>query len=221
SRATAATPHFSRPGSIAKIGTVSIITGAASTCRALLRSGQDFKAHFEGSTQDAVELFFFAGSYIGLNPVEGGLTNVCGLGPECDLAKFGFDIDEMLDTVPEVRERLAPLRRVMEWMKVGPLAFRNRFQERPEPNHYVAGDALSFVDPFTGSGMLSAMMSGRIAGAGAAMGEASSECIAEAKRQLHRPFEVAHFLRDAIGRGWAEKFLPLVPGSLLFRLTRP
>jgi flavin-dependent dehydrogenase len=180
-----------------------------------------FKAHFAGPTQDAVELFFFSGSYIGLNPVEGGLTNVCGLGPECDLAKFGFDIDEMLDTVPEVRARLAPLQRAMEWMNVGPLAFRNRFDEPPLPNHYAAGDALSFVDPFTGSGMLSAMLSGRIAGAGAAMGEPSSQCIAEAKRQLHRPFEVAHFIRDAIGRGWAEKFLPLVPGSLLFRLTRP
>jgi len=180
-----------------------------------------FKAHFEGPAQDAVELYFFANSYIGLNPMEGGLTNVCGLGPEWDLAQFGFDIDEMLDKVPEVRERLAPLRRVMEWMKVGPLAFRNRFQERPERNRYVAGDALSFVDPFTGSGMLSAMMSGRIAGAGAATDRPASECIAEAKRQLHRPFEVAHFIRDAIGRGWAEKFLPLVPGSLLFRLTRP
>src|SRR5947207_689323 len=41
-----------------------------------------FKAHFEGPPNDAVELYFFQGVYVGVAPIEDGRTNVCGLGPE-------------------------------------------------------------------------------------------------------------------------------------------
>ena len=55
-------------------------------------SGRDrlfgFKAHFRGPVSDAVELYFFDDFYVGVNPVEGGLTNVCGLGSEAGLRRY-------------------------------------------------------------------------------------------------------------------------------------
>jgi len=45
-----------------------------------------FKAHFDGPSDDAVELFFGLSGYIGVNPVEEGVTNVCGIAPESVLA---------------------------------------------------------------------------------------------------------------------------------------
>ncbi len=41
-----------------------------------------FKAHFTGPVDDAVELFFFDGCYVGVSSVEQGVTNVAGLAPE-------------------------------------------------------------------------------------------------------------------------------------------
>jgi flavin-dependent dehydrogenase len=181
-----------------------------------------FKAHFDGPAEDAVELYFFSRAYIGINPVEDGRLNVCGLAPESELTRFRFEVDEMLDRVPEVQERLRPLRRVMDWMTTGPLVFGNRFRLREShPGVYPAGDALSFVDPFTGSGMLSAMMSGTLAGECAASGVPAGEYMRRCRRELNRPFQAAHLMREVIASGWAEGLIPWVPASLLFRLTRP
>lgn len=180
-----------------------------------------FKAHFAGPSDDSVELYFFGGCYMGVSPVENGLTNVCGLGPERELSRFGFDIDEMVAAAPAMRERLGGLRRTIPWLNTGPLIFRNHFCDAMNESVYPAGDALSFVDPFTGSGMLSAVLSGRLAGRAAARAAPVTEYVAQCRRELHRPFEMAELMREFIGRGWAERILPLVPGWLLFRLTRP
>ena len=41
-----------------------------------------YKAHFSGPTNQAVELYFEGIGYTGVNPVEDGLTNVCGVARE-------------------------------------------------------------------------------------------------------------------------------------------
>lgn len=180
-----------------------------------------FKAHFTGPAEDAVELYFFGQCYVGLSPVENGLTNVCGLAPEHELARFGFAIDEMLTAVPSLRERLCPLRRTMGWLHVAPLVFRNGFRAPTPEGIYPAGDALSFIDPFTGSGVLSALLGGRLAGRAAARALPVADYLAQCRRELRRPFEISRICREFISRGWAARVLPFVPGPLLFRLTRP
>ena len=55
-----------------------------------------FKAHFEGPSDDAVELFFDTSGYVGVSGIEDGLTNVCGIAPESLLRKYGFDFDEIV-----------------------------------------------------------------------------------------------------------------------------
>lgn len=182
-----------------------------------------FKAHYQGPLEDAVELYFFGRCYLGINSVEDGRVNVCGLGPESDLARFHFDIDEMLHAVPELRDRLAPLRRVMDWLTTGPLVFGNRFRASASPSAavYPAGDQLSFVDPFTGSGMLSAILTGSLAGRAAAARRPQDSYLRQCRTELQRPFQVAGLFRDVIASGWAERLLPCVPAALLFRWTRP
>jgi hypothetical protein len=180
-----------------------------------------FKAHFMGPVSDAVELFFFDRCYVGVNAVEGGVTNVCGLGPENVLKAGDFNIDEIVMSFPPLADRLRPLTRTFKWMLVGPLQFRHRLRTGIADGHYPAGDALSFVDPFTGSGLLSAVTTGRLAGAAAVRGASTRDYLVECRRCLEKPFRISSLLRSAVGSGWAELLAPIVPGEWLVRWTRP
>jgi flavin-dependent dehydrogenase len=178
-----------------------------------------FKAHFEGPTDDAVELFFFDRCYVGVTGIEAGKTNVCGLAPESFLSRFGFEYDGILMHCPALSDRLKPLRRITEWFSTGPLQYGQGFDTGSSA--YPAGDALSFVDPFTGSGLLAAVRSGAMAGKAAAIGQPMAEYLRECRTSLRQPFQVAGVLRRALEGGWAERLAPLAPARLLFALTRP
>ncbi|MGD1095683.1 MAG: FAD-dependent monooxygenase [Bryobacteraceae bacterium] len=178
-----------------------------------------FKAHFEGPSDDAVELFFFDRCYVGLNAVEGGRTNVCGLGPEGFLRRNGFEYDQIVRQSPALAARLAPLQRCMNWLSTGPLQYQQAFD--PGRSQYLAGDALSFVDPFTGSGLLAAVKTGTLAGKAAARREPVAAYLAACRASLRKPFEIATMLRAALDWGWADRFAGLIPGRILFALTRP
>jgi hypothetical protein len=179
-----------------------------------------FKSHFEGPANDAVELFFFSGCYVGVSPIEGGLTNVCGLGPENVLHSHGFDFDSLVNSCEKLSERLKPLLRVMQWHTVGPLVFQNQFGAH-SATEYPCGDALSFVDPFTGSGLLSAVLTGRLAGMAAARGTSVEAYLKECGKRLKNPFLFSSMMRSLLANGWAEHLAGFVPGSWLVRLTRP
>lgn len=180
-----------------------------------------FKAHFSGPGDDAVELHFQSGCYVGVSSVEAGKTNICGLAPEPLLSSCGFDPDELLRRLPPVRERTAPLRRTMPWLTTGPLVFRHSLHSSPENGIYKAGDALGFIDPFTGSGILSALITGRMAGIAAARAHPPQEHLRACRKALSFQYGIAGLLRAAISAGWAEMLAPFIPGALLFQLTRP
>jgi flavin-dependent dehydrogenase len=178
-----------------------------------------FKAHFTGPLNDAVELYFDAFGYAGVSCVEEGFTNVCAIAAESTLQRFAFDFDSLLQTCRPLADRVQPLQRAMDWIAVGPLAYRAPTQE-PEPAVYPAGDALGFVDPFTGSGILNALWTGRQAGIAAARGASSRGYLETCRSALERPYRVSSVLRHLAGRRELHPLLPLVPGSVLFGLTR-
>jgi len=178
-----------------------------------------FKAHFEGPTEDAVELFFFDRCYVGVTSIEGGKTNVCGLAPESFLSSFSFEYDSITLHCRALADRLKPLRRVMPWISTGPLQYGQVFDDAVSV--YPAGDALSFVDPFTGSGLLAAVRSGAMAGRSAAHDQPVNQYLCECRASLRQPFQVAGVLRKALEGGWAETLAPFAPSRLLFALTRP
>jgi menaquinone-9 beta-reductase len=183
-----------------------------------------FKAHFEGHVDDAIELFFFGRCYVGINAVENGRTNVCGLGPEDFLRQYQFDYDRVVSQCPALAWRLAPLTRRMKWLSTGPLRYEQVFEANG--GSYLAGDALSFVDPFTGSGLLAAVKTGALAGVAAARGEPVEAHRDRCRSSLKQPFEIARIFRAAVDRGWlnqgwTEWLASLIPSRVLFGLTRP
>jgi menaquinone-9 beta-reductase len=177
-----------------------------------------FKAHFEGPASDTVELYFFRGCYVGVAPIESGRTNVCGLGPEDFFRKFDFDFDAVVRQSPAIEERLRPMTRLFAWLSTGPLKYAQAFGKSEQ---YLAGDALSFVDPFTGSGLVAAVRTGALAGVAAARGEAVSAHAAHCRAALKQPFEFSSLFRKAVDNGLAEHLIGLLPARALFALTRP
>jgi menaquinone-9 beta-reductase len=180
-----------------------------------------FKAHFDGPIDDALDLFFFSSCYVGINCVENGRTNVCGLAPENLLRTHNFEIESLMELSPALRDRLNPLRRSWDWLITGPLVYRNAWTEESREGVYLAGDALGFVDPFTGSGMLSAIATGQIAGNSAAVRLPAAHHIRKCRDVLGVQYRTAALFRTAISNGVANWALPFIPGSALYHLTRP
>ena len=212
--ARGAEPSQTTPGPV----TITATGRTASAVRGRRLFG--FKAHFTGPVDDAVELFFFGRCYVGLNCVENNVTNVCGIAPEDVLRASSFDIDGLLDASPSLRERIVPLQRSMEWLHVGPLVFGNRLRSR-QGTDYAAGDALSFVDPFTGTGLTAAVLTGGLAGQFAAESLSREDYLAECRRVLSRPFLISSALRLLAGSRFAPDLASCIPANWLFRLTRP
>lgn len=179
-----------------------------------------FKAHFRGPVSDAVELYFFNGFYVGVNPVEGGTTNVCGLGPEEGLRAFGFDYDALTGSCEALRERLRPMTRAMEWLSTGPLKYQSQLAD-PPADTFLAGDALQFVDPFTGTGMSIAIWTGAMAGEWAAEGRSKGGYYAVVRAGLERQYQWCGWLREAMQRPWLMGLAPIVPPTWLYAVTRP
>ncbi len=180
-----------------------------------------FKAHFAGPVNDAVELFFFQDCYVGVSAIENGATNVCGLAPERTLRSLGFHPSALLERCAPLAERLRPLSQKMEWLIAGPLVFSDPLSQPSDQATYRAGDALGFIDPFTGSGMLNAMLTGELAGLAAARGVSAEAYLRDCRRLLRRPFLVSAIFRAVIASGQAGLMASLIPGRLLFRATRP
>lgn len=180
-----------------------------------------FKAHFQGRTDDEVALYFFDNCYVGVSAVEGGAVNVCGLAPERLLQECGFEPDRLLARCDTLQTRTAGFQRSFDWLITGPLVTGWASGDRSEALVYPAGDALGFIDPFTGSGILNAMSSGHSAGTAAARGLPVGEYIAERRRMLRRPFVVSAVCRAAIASGLGGPMASLIPGRWLFHLTRP
>ena len=179
-----------------------------------------FKSHFEGPTDDAVELFFGDSGYIGVSRVENDITNVCGLSSETTLRRYGFRFDDFIHDYKPLADRVKPLTRKMPWVSTGPLAFSSIGSQMSVQNIYQAGDALGFVDPFTGSGILNALLTGRMAGASAAKGVAPDMYLRECRKLLGRPFATSAVVRTLLEWGVASSLAALIPGRWIYRLTR-
>jgi flavin-dependent dehydrogenase len=127
-----------------------------------------FKAHLEntGGASGSCEIFFYSGGYGGLNRVEGGLSNLCFIARASDVRACGGSAARVMREVVmknrRAAETLARAQVRSEWLAVALEGFGRR-QIVPAAGMLAVGDAASFIDPFTGSGMLMAMESGELA----------------------------------------------------------
>jgi flavin-dependent dehydrogenase len=188
------------------------------------RSGQrhfGFKAHFRGPVTDSIDLFFDRGMYVGINGIETGESNVCGLASQDMLQRFAFQPDALMAAMPALAERLRPLTRTMDWLITGPLVYGGDFESATADDVYTAGDALGFVDPFTGSGMLGAIATGYLAGRACAQGIPAWQHRSACRQVLLGQYRAASLFRKLVAWGIAEKLSWALPGNTLFELTRP
>lgn len=129
-----------------------------------------FKAHLDGArgTPGHCEIYVYGGGYGGLNSIENGLSNFCFIASARDVRKYGGDAERVMREVVGRNQRaahvLANARNVSPWMAVALDGFGRRSLV-PSDGLLAIGDAASFIDPFTGSGMLMALESGELAAA--------------------------------------------------------
>jgi flavin-dependent dehydrogenase len=127
-----------------------------------------FKAHLEGTSGAAgcCEIYFYPGGYGGLNSVEGGLSNLCFIAAARDVRACGGNPERVMREIVATNRRaaatLAGARAQSEWLAVSLDGFGRR-RLAPASGLLAVGDAASFIDPFTGSGMLMALESGELA----------------------------------------------------------
>ncbi len=127
-----------------------------------------FKAHLENAhLQDgACEIYFYKNGYGGLSGVENGLSNLCFIVAARDVRRYASDPETVMREVVMKNKRAAytlrGARARTPWLSVSLRGF-GRYALAPEEGLLTIGDAASFIDPFTGSGMLMALESGKLA----------------------------------------------------------
>jgi flavin-dependent dehydrogenase len=182
-----------------------------------------FKAHLEGARGEdgACEIYFYKGGYGGLNDVEGGRSNLCFIAEADDVRTCASDpksvLREVVMTNRRAAETLIDAHAVGGWLAVSLEQF-GRFGVAPAEGLIAAGDAASFIDPFTGSGMLMALESGELAasavarhlprskagGAGAGFGALAADYAARYREKFGARLRVCSALRRAaFAPAWA------------------
>ena len=127
-----------------------------------------FKAHLADTrvAAGACEIYFYRGGYGGLSSIENGLGNLCFIASARDVRACGADAERVMrEVVCQNRRAAETLRNAKArtpWLAVTLEKF-GRHKLSPAKGLLTIGDAASFIDPFTGSGMLMALESGELA----------------------------------------------------------
>ncbi len=127
-----------------------------------------FKAHLTDAkvAPGACEIYFYRGGYGGLSSIENGLSNLCFIASARAVRECGADAERVMREVlcrnRRAADTLRQARSVSPWLAVSLEGF-GRNAVTPAPGLLLIGDAASFIDPFTGSGMLMALESGELA----------------------------------------------------------
>ena len=127
-----------------------------------------FKAHLTDTrvAPGACEIYFYRGGYGGLNNIEGGFSNLCFIVNARDVRACQSNPERVMREIVcrnrRAGETLASANVRSEWLAVSLEGF-GRHSVAPTAGLLAIGDAASFIDPFTGSGMLMALESGELA----------------------------------------------------------
>lgn len=204
-----------------------------------------FKAHLVGArpADDACEIYFYPGGYGGLNNIEDGFANLCFIIKASEVRKYNSDPETVMREIVMKNERaahtLADAHAGSRWISVSLEGF-GRKAVSPMPGLLAVGDAASFIDPFTGSGILMALESGRIAadvlGRHDVLETISREYELEYSRTFGSRFTVAGLLRRAafipalteptiyafsLNSAWRRRLARATRGSVGARASRP
>lgn len=122
-----------------------------------------FKRHYRGDQPTGlIDLYSFDHGYLGVNRVEGGAVNICGLVHASRLSGHKGRWDAFVDLIREEQPQLERLYAAHEPVQDGylssePVVFRAR--DTVERGVFMIGDASGVIDPLAGNGMAMAMQS--------------------------------------------------------------
>lgn len=126
-----------------------------------------FKRHYVANAPaSTIDLYSFARGYLGVNAVEGGITNICGLVHVSRLAGHKGRWDAFVETIraeePGLEKLYASHVPAQEgFLSSEPVIFRAR--SAVEGGVFMIGDASGVIDPLTGNGMAMAIQSALLA----------------------------------------------------------
>jgi flavin-dependent dehydrogenase len=126
-----------------------------------------FKAHLTGTrvASGSCEIYFYHGGYGGLSTIENGLSNLCFIANSRDVRACQSNADRVMREIVCQNQRASLTLKdacvQTEWLAVSLEGF-GRHSPAPANGLLTIGDAASFIDPFTGSGMLMALESGEL-----------------------------------------------------------
>jgi len=128
-----------------------------------------FKRHYrptESVEAGTIDLYSFGRGYLGVNGIEGGLTNICGLVHASRLAghkgRWDAFVDALRDEEPQLERLYAAHEPAQEqFLSSEPVIFRAR--SPVEHGVFMVGDASGVIDPLTGNGMAMAIQSALLA----------------------------------------------------------
>src|ERR1043166_2263771 len=127
-----------------------------------------FKAHLRNTrvATNACEIYFYPEGYGGLSTIENDISNLCFIVSAEQVKRHASNPDVVVRELVMKNERaaytLAQAQLESEWLSASWERFGRR-QPNPANGMLAIGDAASFIDPFTGSGMLMAFESGELA----------------------------------------------------------
>ena len=143
------------------------MTERSGSVRSQQRALVAFKAHLRntGVAPGACEIYFYRGGYGGLSSIENGLSNLCFIVNARDVRQCHSNADRVVREIVCRNQRAShTLHAAMldsDWLAVSLEGF-GRYSPTPADGLLTIGDAASFIDPFTGSGMLMALDSGEL-----------------------------------------------------------
>ena len=129
-----------------------------------------FKRHYAAVRSEApsntIDLYSFSRGYLGVNGVEGNITNICGLVHASRLEGHKGRWDAFVETIRREEPRLDALYANHEpaqdhYLSSEPVIFRAR--SPVEGGVFMIGDASGVLDPLTGNGMAMAVQSALLA----------------------------------------------------------
>ncbi|HZT25726.1 MAG TPA: FAD-dependent monooxygenase [Pseudolabrys sp.] len=113
-----------------------------------------------------VELYFCDSGYVGLEPIENDIANLCLLMPRqivARLSHWSAIKDHLITTLPALAARLAGAQPVWEKPMAVVCPAGAHLQRRQDAAVYRVGDRLAHIPPFTGDGLAIALASGTLA----------------------------------------------------------
>lgn len=173
-----------------------------------------FKRHYRrvtGTSEGTIDLYSFQSGYLGVNDIEGGETNICGLVHADRLAghrgKWDTFVGNLSDEGPHLRKLFAEHEPAQQgFLSSEPVIFRPR--SVVEQGVFLIGDASGVLDPLTGNGMAMAIQSALLAAPSVVDALTGPAGAAERYRTEH-----ADFFRPRIR--WSRRIAPLLSHPLL------